>query len=78
MQYLTAISTRRYDFLTLFSSNRNYSVKVSFSICDCRSYCYLFRTGPMQRIKIYSNIYFSVFTTYSCSYSMVIVLLVVI
>ena len=78
MQYLAAVSTRRYDFLTLFSSNCNYSVKVPFSICDCCSYCHLLRTGPMQRIKIYANIYFAVFTTYSCSYGMITVLLIVV
>lgn len=78
MQYLTAVSARRYDFPAIFSSDGNYSVKVSFSVCDRRSYCHLLRTDTMQRIKIYSHIYFAVLTTYSCSYRMIIMFLIVV
>lgn len=78
MQYLTAVSARRYDFLALFSSDCNDNIKVPFSACNCCSYCHLLRTGPMQRVKIYSNIYLAVFTTYSGSYSMMIVFLIVV
>lgn len=78
MQYLAAVSAGRYDFLTLFSSNCNDSVKRSFAICYCCSYCDLLRTGSMQRIKIYSNIYFTAFTSYGRSYRMIMTILIII